>query len=86
MQAFPIAAVSPDSSAVVIEVGSFFASDQKPFRPFLDASPLAKLFGLRESMQGKFQKEMSGVVSMQAFPIFERGWFIRFTTILSRPR
>lgn len=68
MQAFPIAAVSPDSSAVVIEVGSFFASDQKPFRPFLDASPLAKLFGLRESMQGKFQKEMSGVVSMQAFP------------------
>ena len=68
MQAFPIAAVSPDSSAVVIEVGSFFAPDQKPFRPFLDASPLAKLFGLRESMQGKFQKEMSGVVSMQAFP------------------
>ena len=43
MQAFPIAAVSRLVGRC--DRGpKFFASDQKPFRPFLDASPLAKLF------------------------------------------
>ncbi|MCF0176507.1 MAG: zinc-dependent metalloprotease [Bacteroidales bacterium] len=66
-KAFKIEAVSPDSSAVVINAGKFFCSDEDYLSPFAPASPLDALFG-GAKMSGSFKSDLSQVLDFKAFP------------------
>lgn len=67
MKAFPIKAVNPDSTAVVIDVSKFFCGDEKHLSPFTPSSPLDGLFGVSR-IKGSFKGDMSSIVGFRAFP------------------
>jgi hypothetical protein len=67
MKAFPIKAVNPDSTAVVIDVSKFFCGEEKHLSPFTPSSPLDKLRGLSR-MSGTFKADMSSITGFEAFP------------------
>ena len=69
MEAFPIIAMTPDSTASVIDVTSFLLSDRIPFTPLVPNSGIGSLFGLRDNMEGQFDKDRSSILSVQAFPL-----------------
>ena len=67
MKAFPIKAFGPDSASVVIDVTKFFCANEDYMSPFIPASPFDALFGY-DRMSGKFQSDMSSILSFKAFP------------------
>lgn len=67
MSAFPIKTVSPDSSAVVIDVTKFFCANERYMSPFAEPSALEQLLGAK-SNKGVFKQDMSGILSSKAFP------------------
>lgn len=66
-KSFPIKAVNPDSTGVVIDVSKFFCSDEEYMSPFIPASPFDALFG-GPKLKGSFQSDMSSILSFNAFP------------------
>lgn len=66
-RAFPIKCFNNDSSAIVIDVTKYFLSDQKPFSPFIPASPVDAMLG-NKKMSGSFKQELSSILSFKAFP------------------
>ena len=66
-KSFPIKAVNPDSTGVVIDVSRFFCSDEEYMSPFIPASPFDALFG-GPKLKGSFQSDMSSILSFNAFP------------------
>ena len=74
MEAFPIIAMTPDSTASVIDVTSFFLSDRIPFTPLVPNSGIGSLFGLRDNMEGQFDKQYGRPVrKRQVFNSFSTG-------------
>lgn len=67
MKAFPIKAVNPDSTGVVIDVTKFFCSDESYMSPFIPASPFDGLFGISRK-KGSFKSDMSSILDFKAFP------------------
>lgn len=67
MTAFPIKAVSPDSSSVVIDVSKFFCANESYMSPFVPSSPFDAMFGVSR-MSGKFKQDLSSILSFKAFP------------------
>ena len=72
MKAFPIKAVNPDSTAVVIDVTKFFCSDERHMSPFIPSGPFDVLLGLSR-ISGTFQSEASSILECKAFP--QNIWF-----------
>jgi hypothetical protein len=67
IKAFPVKAVNPDSTAVVIDASKFFCGDEKHLSPFAPASPLDVLLGTSR-MKGTFKGDMSSIVDFKSFP------------------
>lgn len=64
-KAFPIVAISPDSSSVVIEFGPFVLQDKAPFTPVVN-NPLGALFGAKTTSR-KPMMDAAGVEAIAAF-------------------
>lgn len=67
MKAFPIKAVNPDSTGVVIDVSKFFCSDEEYMSPFIPSTPFDGLFGINRK-KGSFKSDMSSILDFKAFP------------------
>lgn len=67
MAAFPVKAVTQDSSAVLIDVSEFFCSDKDFMSPFVKASAYDALTG-RGRLKGSFRQNMSSILSFKSFP------------------
>lgn len=67
MKAFPIKAVNPDSTGVVIDVTAYFCSDEAPMSPFAPASILDAFLG-NQKMSGSLKSDMSSIIDCKAFP------------------
>lgn len=68
MEAFDIKAVSPDSTARVIDVTKFYCSDIKELNPFREASVFDALFG-NKPMSGTYKGTRSSIMATKAFPL-----------------
>lgn len=66
-KAFPIRAVNPDSTAVVIDVSKFFCGDEKHLTPFTPSTPFDKLFGVSR-LSGSFKADMSSILAFKSYP------------------
>ena len=67
MTAFDIKAISPDSTANVIDVTKFFCSDVKDLSPFQDASIFDAIFGTSK-LKGSFRSNTSSILHSKVFP------------------
>ena len=66
IKGFKIAAHNGDN--VVIEVTSFFGSNEKCISPIKPDNPIAKLLGGGSSLKGTFVADASGIMSAKSFP------------------
>ena len=66
LKAFDIKAWNKDSTAVVIDITSFFATDTKSISPFMDASILDALFN-KSKLKGSFQQDPSRIMEVKTF-------------------
>lgn len=67
MKSFPIKAVNPDSTGVVIDASKFFCSDEPYLSPFIPSSPYDALFGFSRK-KGSFKSDLSAVLDFHSFP------------------
>lgn len=68
MEAFEIKAVTPDSTASLIEVTKFFCSDVKILNPFQESNIFDKIFGTSR-LAGTFKADLSSITDFKAFPL-----------------
>ncbi len=66
IKGFKIAAHNGDN--VVIEVTSFFGSNEKCISPIKPDNPIARLLGGGSSLKGTFVADASGIMSARSFP------------------
>lgn len=66
LKGFKIAA--HNGKNVVIDVTSFFGTNEKAISPIKADNPLSKLLGGRSSLKGSFVADASGIVSSKCFP------------------
>ena len=57
-----------NGSNVLIDVSSFFGTNEKCISPLKPDSPLAKLFGSSKSIKGTFVPEASNILNIKTFP------------------
>ena len=68
-QDFDIKAVSPDSTATVIDMSKFFCSDIKELGPFRESRGALDALFVGKPLGGSFQASSSAIIGVKAFPL-----------------